>query len=195
MKGLIYLNPFLYNLAVRVSYGGDFRTQYELVAGNIENGWSVLDLCCGDCYLKKFLNETIKYEARDFNRTFIRHAKAKGINASYCDLKGGLREKKKFDCVIMMASLYQFIPEEDGIINSMKKTALKRVIINEPIRNAVSSPNRFVSTLAKVVSNPGGQKMAEMKRFSADSLTALFERHGVTRLIDTKKTLIGIFDL
>jgi len=195
MRGLIYQNPFLYNIAVRLVYGKNFEKHYRFVADNIKGNWSVLDLCCGDCHLKSFLNKTVKYEGRDFNDVFIRHAGTKGINVSYCDLRKPLQEQKKVDCVIMMGSLHQFMPEEDRVINDMKRIASKRVIINEPVKNVVSSENKWVSVLAKIISNPDNEKISNIKRFSRDDVVGIFKRHGVTRIIDGGKDLIGIFDL
>lgn len=195
MRGLIYWNTFLYRSAMEAIYGSDFIRRYELIASEIKQGWSVLDLCCGDCYITRFLGRTIRYEGRDFNKTFIREAKKKGINVSFCDVKKNLEEKERFDCVIMMGGLHQFIPDEDDILRRMKRIAKRRVVICEPCKNIVSSKNMFVSFLAKVVSNPGVGHISDIKRFTYSEIIDFFKRNGAKNIIDAGKDLIGVFEV
>ena len=195
MRGIIYNNVFLYQAAMRAIYGRDFKIRYEAVASNIEKGWSVLDLCCGDCHIAKFLDKSVSYEGMDFNEVFLKRAKRNGIKASFRDLKKGPGIERKFDCVMMMGSLHQFSPEEDRILDVMKKAALKRIIVSEPCRNIVSSGNKYLAFLAKVVSNPGNDRISEIKRFTREDIMDIFRRHAVARVIDAGKDLIGIFDL
>jgi len=195
VRGIIYQNALLYQIAARAMYGRNFRKRYETVAKYIQPGWRVLDICCGDCYLKKILPGTVQYEGRDFNDVFIRYAKKRNINAEYCDIKAGLHEEKKFDCVVMMSSLYHFIPEEDRVMDDMKRAASKRVIISEPIKSLAMEKNAFVSMAAKIISASGGQKLSEMKRFTYEDLKKTFKHHGVNITIEEGKDLIGIFDI
>lgn len=195
MKGLIYHNALLYQLMMRVIYGKDFVRRYVLVADCIDKDWSVLDLCCGDCYIKSFLPKSVHYEGRDFNETFVRGGRAKGITVEYCDMKRGIDARKKYDCVIMMGSLHQFIPNENKVLSDMKGIAKKRVIISEPVKNIVTSKNRIVSMLARVLSNPGDEEMAAIKRLSLDEVKGIYELNGATRTIDAGKDFIGVFDL
>ncbi|MFC1577293.1 class I SAM-dependent methyltransferase [Candidatus Omnitrophota bacterium] len=195
MRGLIYRNTAVYRAAMRAIYGGDFIRRYELVASNIAPGESVLDLCCGDCYITRFLDDSCRYEGRDFNEIFIRQAKSKGISAAFCDIKKGFAQKEKFDCVIMMGSLHQFIPDEDGVLRQMKAAARRKVLISEPGRNIVASDNRLVSLAAKVISNPGGESVSAIKRFTGKEIAAFFERNGAKRIIDAGKDMIGVFEV
>jgi len=195
MRGIIYQNPLLYHTAMHIIYGPHFKKRYELVAANIEKDWTVLDLCCGDCYITNFLDKSVKYEGRDFNNIFLEKARENGLKVSFCDLRKGLDELGHFDCVLMMGSLHQFIPREDIILNEMKNIALKRIIISEPCRNIVSSKNALVSFAAKVISNPGNESTAEIKRFNRNDLLALFNQHHVNSIIDVGKDLIGIFNI
>jgi hypothetical protein len=194
MRGIIYWNDMLYRSAIRLIYGTDFRRRYELVAANIKKGWTVLDLCCGDCHIAKFLDASVKYEGADFNGTFVAGAGKRGIKASLCDLRKGLDTARKFDCVMMMGSLHQFSPREDTMLSSMKKAATGRVIVSEPCKNIVSSGNALISLAAKVISNPGGS-ISRIRRFTRDEILDIFKRHGATRVLDAGKDLIGIFDL
>jgi len=195
MKGLIYHSAFLYHLMMQVIYGKDFVNRYKLVADNIDRNWSVLDLCCGDCYLKKFLDKSAHYEGRDFNDTFIRSARAHGIVVEHCDIKKGVNVKEKFDCVIMMGSMYHFIPDADKVLSRMKAVASKRVIISEPVKNIVTSKNKMVSFIARALTNTGGEEISEIKRLSLDEVKMLYERNGVSYSINAGKDYIGVFDL
>jgi len=195
MRGIIYSNPALYNLMMRLIYGGEFIKRYEAVAGEIGQGWSVLDLCCGDCFIKKFLDPSVEYEGRDFNEVFLKNAERHGIKASFADLKKGLNEHRKFDCVIMMGSFHQFMPAHEELLNSMKRASVKKVIISEPVKNIVSSNNGFISWAAKLLSNPGGEETGNIKRFSKEEMADIFKKNNVSRTIDLGKDFIGVFDL
>ncbi len=195
MKGIIYQSSILYRLMMQFIYGKDFIGRYKSVAQNIDKGWSVLDLCCGDCYITRFLDKSISYEGMDFNDTFVRNAKAKGLVVEQCDLKKDFNPRRKFDCVIMMGSLHQFIPNEDKIVETMKGIATKRVIISEPVKNIVTSNNKIISFLARLISNPGDETVESIKRLTLKDVKDIYERHGVTRTIDAGKDFIGIFEL
>jgi hypothetical protein len=195
MKGLIYHSSILYRLMMQCIYGRDFVRRYSLVADNIDKHWSVLDLCCGDCYITKFLDKDVRYEGRDFNDTFVRNAKAKGLAVEQCDLKKNVDEVKRFDCVIMMGSLHQFIPNEDAMVAAMKRIATKRVIISEPVKNIVVSHNRLVSFIARLLSNPGDETITSIKRLSLEEVTDIYKRNGASRMIDAGKDLIGVIDI
>lgn len=195
MKGLIYYSPTLYRLMMRVIYGNDFVRRYQLVADNIDKNWSVLDLCCGDCYVARFLGKGTDYVGMDFNDTFVNSARAKGLKAEQCDLKKGFDPKRKFDCVIMMGSLHQFIPNEDKIIEAMKRIATKRVIISEPVKNIVVSHNRLVALIARILSNPGDETVASIKRLSLEEVKDIYKRSGVSKVVNAGKDLIGVIDI
>jgi hypothetical protein len=195
MKGLIYHSSFLYRLMMRVIYGNDFAGRYMLVADCIDKNWSVLDLCCGDCYIQRFLDKSVRYEGRDFNDTFVRGGKAKGIVVEHCDLKKGIDASKRYDCVIMMGSLHQFIPNEDKIVAAMKSIATRRVIISEPVKNIVVSHNKVIAFIARLLSNPGDETITSIKRLSLDDVRDIYKKNGVSRVIDAGKDLIGVIDL
>lgn len=195
MRGIIYRDRRLYRLAMRMLYGKDFIRRYELIAANVDTRWSVLDLCCGDCYIAQFFDASVKYAGVDFNKMFVRNAQKRGFDVSFCDLKKGLPIERVFDCVIMMGSLHQFSPRESAIIDVMKKTASRRIIVSEPCKNVVSSKNAVLSFVAKILSNPGDDGLEAIKRFTRKEIVDIFTRHNVSRIIDAGKDLIGVFDL
>lgn len=195
MRGMIYWNTSLYHIAMKGIYGKGFETRYKVVAENVVKGWRVLDLCCGDCYIVNFLDGSVRYEGRDFNNLFLNAMRRKGLKVSYSDLKNDFNENTKFDCVMMMGSLHQFIPDEDSILRKMKAIASKRIIISEPCKNIISTRNPIVSFLAKIISKPDDERISSIKRFDYDGIIAIFKRHGATRIINAGKDVIGVFDL
>ena len=88
MTSIIYRNTLLYNVAVRAIYGKGFYDRYEQIAALIPKHSSVVEVCCGDCYLyKNYLShKNIEYTGLDFNPVFISKARAMGINVLHHNL-------------------------------------------------------------------------------------------------------------
>ena len=194
MRSPVYWHPFLYHIIMRLLYGKDFNSRYEALANLIPPNASVSELCMGDGFLfHKFLTlKNIKYIGLDFNKTCIKAANRKKIKVQLHNvLVDGIPPA---DFVIMQGSLYQFIPNEDVIIQKMLDAASVAVIIAEPIRNRADSKNIFVSSLAKYAVNPGSGHIT--KRFNEKTLLECFRRHKEFReeqIVDSGKELVGVF--
>ncbi len=160
MKSPTYWHPFLYELSLRASLKRSYRKRYEAVAGLIGPGRTVVDICCGDCKIHSFLKGA-DYLGLDFNRTFVKSALARGINAREFDVR---RDPiPAADDVLMIASLYQFIPDHLAILKKAYAAAEKRLILCEPVRNHADSRNRLLSWAAKWLNDPGnGVKKARL---------------------------------
>jgi hypothetical protein len=55
----------------------------------------------------------------------------------------------------MNESLYQFMPLHKQVVDNLLSSALKKVIISEPIINLSNSNNKFISFIARRSANPG----------------------------------------
>lgn len=184
-----YWHPFIYTYGVRLMYGRGFTKRYRAVAA-ATGGLNVFDVCCGDSHLANFLDPG-RYSGMDFNSIFVAQARRQGLNVT---LGNVLTEPwPAAECVVIMASLYQFMPDHQQLIEKALRTATKRVVLSEPIRNLADSPSPVIAWLARHLSNPG--LSAPSGRFNRQSLLALYQAYGVTELIDAGRELVGIFEI
>ena len=82
----------------------------------------------------------------------------------------------------MQASLYQFLPDPQPIVDRMLRAARKQVILAEPIRNIASSKVAPLAFLGRHFTDPGDGQSAH--RFTEESLDRFFSRYA-SRLNET----------
>lgn len=149
MRSPLYWHPVLYETGMRLVYGRGWRLRYRDVARFINEGESVVDVCAGDCALYRYelKAEGVDYLACDINQTFITWAKARGIQTKPLDLRTEVPPSG--DCLVMMGSLCQFIPNEQEIFAKLIASAKRRVIVCEPVRNWSTSSSPFLRMLGR----------------------------------------------
>jgi SAM-dependent methyltransferase len=169
---LIYRNPLLYQLIMRLLYGRHYQSRSRVIADLIEAGSSVLDLCCGSGLLyHRYLREkNVDYTGLDMSRPFVETLNKQGVRAIEWDLQSA-DDLPPADYVIMQSSLCYFLPDPSPLIVRMLNAANKEVIIAEPIRNLSTSNLPFVASVAVKLSGPGG---GHSQRFNEKSLDELF---------------------
>lgn len=178
---------------MRVLYGKNFRSRYETVAAMIPEGASVIDVCCGDCYIYGFLKKKhVDYLGLDVQPGFVNHAVKKGIRAVTFDIKKTIPQPA--DYVLMQGSLYQFIPDHEDMMGRLFAAAKKAVIISEPVANIASCRNPLAKLLARLATRVGGNDFPD--RFTKADLEKLFYGHGVGHIkeINGGRELIGVFN-
>jgi trans-aconitate methyltransferase len=191
-NGFIYWHPAIYHFAMRALYGKGLDSRCKIIAGLLPNGVSVVDVCCGDCYIMRFLNgKNIKYLGLDINPNFVKNVQNLGIEAKLFNLKED--KLPQADYVIMQASLYQFMPDHKIVLDKIFSAARKGVVIAESIKNMTLSNNRIISSIAFLGTKVNGVYFSN--RFAKDELTKLFKDYGVTVLKESEKEkdLIGLF--
>lgn len=153
-SSFVYRSPQAYKLVMKLLYRKRYEDRYRSIAEEIPDGVKVLDVCCGDCALYTlFLKNKALYTGIDITDSFIKSAKKKLINIIPLDVR--FDKLPQSDYIIMQASLYQFIPLHKQIVNNLLDSALKKVIISEPINNLSNSNNRVISFIARRSANPG----------------------------------------
>lgn len=190
MIGPIYWHPITYRAFMRCLYGSQFRSRYLQVVSQIEPGWTVLDICCGDCFLASFLQQENQYIGIDSNTRFVKWAKKEGVEAEQIDVRTG--NLPEADCAVILGSLYQFIPEEAWILKKVLKRVKRRLIVSEPVEN-LSQQSAWLSYLSAIMVNPGYVWANE--RFSRKSLISVFNSLECSRIIENGRELIGVFDI
>jgi hypothetical protein len=180
MTSPIYYHPWIYERVMRLLYRNHYRERIQAVAEAIPPGSSVADICAGDCSLLRYglHNQSADYHAYDINPRFVRWAKKRGIPMKALDIR--INDIPFADCVVMLSSLYQFIPQERKTLEKLLLAAKRRVILAEPIHNVAQSRNPLMRwagrTLTKVGDNPCAQ------RFDEETLRALLAEYGIQTL-------------
>jgi trans-aconitate methyltransferase len=150
---VIYNSAAVYRFVMRVLYGRHYRDRYAAVASMVDSSGSVTDVCCGDCALAGYVPSSVRYTGVDLSDAFVRSAQARSISARRLDVVRDLLPVA--DCVVMMGSLYQFIPEHAAMVRHMLAAARSRVIILEPVRSLATSRFRLVRLLAAHAADAG----------------------------------------
>ncbi len=194
MRSPIYWHPLLYESSIRLIYGRNYKERFCAVADFIDEGESVVDLCAGDCAVFRYAlrDKHVDYIACDINETFLTWAERREISTKRLDvIDDALPEA---DCVIMMGSLCQFIPNEKNVIQKMINAARRRVILTEPVRNWSQSPWTIVRWLGRFGSSLETGEAPH--RFTQETLTPVLKSSGFQpiHLICGQRELIAVFD-
>lgn len=181
---LIYRNSRGYELVMQALYGRHYEERMRAVAGQVPEGSSVLELCCGPgtLYARHLRSRVSSYMGLDVNERFIERLRQAGADAERIDLAADTRQLPEADVVIMQASLYHFLPDAEGIVERMITAARNIVIVSEPIRNLASSDLPVVGALGRRAANPGVGGHA--RRFTETTLDLLMQRYP-SRLLKT----------
>ena len=154
MKSIIYWHPTIYSLLMRLSYRKGYNEKSEAIASLIESNTTIADICCGDGKIYDFLNDkSVEYLGLDFNAYFIKKLCDKGITARVFNLYTD--ELPQSDYILMLASLYQFYPNQKEILHKLFSSAKKYLILSEPVVNYAHSRSKILVYLANKLNNPG----------------------------------------
>lgn len=176
-RSLVYQSHWLYEGAMALLYGRNYRRRHSAIAALIPPNTSVLDVCCGPgtLYSRHLKGRCSSYLGIDINERFIAQVRRRGADG----MMGDVAEMPALpvrDYCVMQASLYQFLPTADSIINKLLNSARQSVIVAEPVRNLADSPNRILRWAGRAMTNPG--RGACPTRFNSDTLARFFERYG-----------------
>ena len=170
--GLIYRSPTLYRLAMSVLDRERARRD-RLVVDAIAAGSSVVDLCCGDASIAPaLLGKSCGYVGLDVNERFVAAARKRGFDARVWDAETA--DVPEADVVCLLASLYQFVPDERRLLEQMLHSAGELVVIAEPVRNWATSGSTFLRAVARRATQVNGRTFehrlseADLDRLAAD---------------------------
>ena len=113
---LVYRSAVGYELLMRALYGRYYTDRMRAVAGEVPDGSSVLELCCGPgtLYLRYLRARTRRYVGIDVNARFVAQLQRRGVDARRLDLAAGADPLPDADAVILQASLYHFLPDPEA---------------------------------------------------------------------------------
>lgn len=174
---LVYRSAVGYELLMRALYGRHYDDRMRAVAGEVPDGASVLELCCGPgtLYLRHLRARTGGYVGIDVNPGFVEQLRRRGVDARRLDLTAGEPPLPAADAVILQASLYHFVPNPERLLDRMLAAARDRVIVSEPVRNLASSNLPVIGSLGRRAADPGVGGHGQ--RFTEETLEALMARY------------------
>jgi hypothetical protein len=171
----IYRSVWLYQLTMRALYHGHYRARQTAIADLIPTGASVVEICSGPAVLHRYLSaKDVAYTGLDLSPRFVSWMRARGIDGRLWDVRSS-RPFPRADCVVMQASLYQFLPDPKPVVDRILEAARRRAIIAEPVRNVTSDPGAL-SRLSARLTDPGTGPAHY--RFDAGRLSRFFDTYG-----------------
>jgi SAM-dependent methyltransferase len=178
---LVYRSAVVYELLMRALYGGHYGERMRLVAEEVPERSSVLELCCGPgtLYERHLRRRAGAYVGLDVNERFVAALRRRGVDARTLDLAADDEPLPSADVALMQASLYHFLPDAGRLVERMLQAARDRVIVSEPIRNLATSGVPVVRLLGRRAADPGVGGHAD--RFTEESLDRLMERYPVAK--------------
>jgi len=186
--GPVYWNVSSYRLAMRFLRPKGRADMYRLISKEIA-GKSTLELCCGYGELIKWI-ENVEYTGMDKNPAFIHSLLNKNIRA----IEGDIMKTPwpPADCLVLIDSLYHFLPQIDEFMGKVLNTPFKKAIISESIVNLSSSSYKWVAKISSWATKVDGQTYP--RRFKEASLQNLFGKYGFKKVMKLDSNLIGILD-
>jgi trans-aconitate methyltransferase len=170
--GLIYRSPALYRLAMSV-LDRERKRRDRLVVDAIAPGSSVVDLCCGDASIAPaLLDKGCSYVGLDVNERFVAAARKRGLDVRPWD--AATMEVPEAEVVCLLASLYQFVPDERKLLERMVQSARRLVVIAEPVRNWATSGSTLLRAVARRATQVNGRTFehrlseADLDRLAAE---------------------------
>lgn len=165
--GLVYRSARMYRLSMRLLEGRAAAHRLKVIVEAIEPGWSVLDLCCGDAAIApSLIAKGCPYVGLDINPAFVRWGRRNQIDVRLWD--ANTMEIPSADVICMLSSLYQFIPDDRALLETMRLRAHKLVIVSEPVRNWASSDSALLRWASHTLTHVDGR--AFVKRHTEASL-------------------------
>jgi SAM-dependent methyltransferase len=174
---LVYRSAAGYELLMRALYGRHYGERMRVIAAEVPEGASVLELCCGPgtLYARHLARRAGGYIGLDVNDRFVAELRRRGVDARTVDLACSSEPLPGADVVLMQASLYHFLPDAQEILDRMLAAARELIVISEPVRNLASSDNPVIGMLGRRATDPGvggGER-----RFTEATLDTLMDRY------------------
>jgi SAM-dependent methyltransferase len=174
---------------MQILYRGALDERNRAVAERIETGARVVDLCCGPplLFTSHLEAKRVRYLGVDLNPAFLDAVRKSGAEAMSLDLRDA-PALPQGDYVIMLGSLYHFLPDPAPLVERMLEAASRQVIFSEPIRNWSQSRFPGMATLAALGTDAGYG--AQSSRFDEGSLDRFFEAYA-DRVVESSPVARG----
>ena len=177
----IYWTAVGYDLIMRIIWGRRHRDILEQANQLIPAGVSVSEVCCGTgtLYRNYLCEKGITYLGMDANGHFIMALKQLGIASKLHDLRKDVIDPA--DYVVICASFYHFVQEQEDVLRRMRASANKAVIVCEPVKNYSHTLIRPLGKVANWLTNPGSGSY--QYRFTPESFREFADKHGASEFL------------
>lgn len=163
--------------------------RYQEVTKYINPGESVLELCAGDGVLSTYLNKN-KYTGFEFNQAFINYGIRKRRNLVLADILA--HPFPESDLIIMISSLYHFIPNAQAVFDKMKNSCRKRIVICENVACLSTSANKWLNMLGKVISV--AHNGTGTHRYSKEEICGFLKENKFSKIYCKNNYVFGVWD-
>ena len=148
MVSIWYRHPELYNLGMLLIHGNNYAKRAKLVAAKIPKNSTVLDIGCGSCLLKKYLDSSCDYEGWDLNKHFVKSAQKKGYKVLLQDCTKTKIPQKDF--IVISDVLHHIYPNDSQLIRACLENACKSLIVIEPFNDPKQNSRRLYRLLRNI---------------------------------------------
>lgn len=187
MTSIVYRHPALYRAVLRVLYRGALADRERIVAALVPHDAEVADVCCGDGGIARRL-ACRQYVGYDVSPRMVEGMIRRGMEARILDV--AREDVPPADVVLMLGSLYQFLPDADAVVSRLRRAARRFVVLAEPHRNLATSRWWLLRALARRATDPGVP--SSRSRFDEESLAALLARHSALHVERTSRETIAV---
>jgi trans-aconitate methyltransferase len=186
--GPVYWNVGFYRATMGILRGRSRGHMYRLLAKEI-GSLSTLDLCCGDGELQRWIPGN-NYVGIDKNEQFVESLQRRKVRAMIGDIEH--ISWPETDCIVIIDSLYHFLPSIDHFMNNLVRHPFRKCIISESIKNWALSPKSWLVRGVVWATRVDGQ--AFPGRFTESTLSGLFKQYGFRRTFQTGYNLVGTLE-
>ncbi len=187
MASLVYRHPRIYRAVLRMLYGGALAERERIVAALVPHDAEVADVCCGDGGIARRLT-CRRYVGYDASIRMVDALVRRGHEAHVLDVS---REgPPAADVILMLGSLYQFLPDAEAVALRLRRAARRFVVLAEPHRNLATSRCSLVAAIARRATDPGVP--SSTSRFDEESLSSLLARHHARHVERTSRETIAV---
>jgi SAM-dependent methyltransferase len=187
--GPVYWNTGSYRLTMKLLRPSGRQAMYRQIAQEIGRR-SVVDLCCGLGELRTWLLGN-PYQGVDKNPAFVAYLQKQNVSVVQGDILQVAWPAS--ECLVMVESLYHFLPDPAPLLAKMKAQAYKKIIISESVVNVAHSPWRWVKWLSEWATRVDSQEFPG--RFTEDSFRAALLPYGFQRFTRVNGTMVAVWNL
>lgn len=186
--GWIYWNGLIYHSVLRLLQGKAHGEMYKRVA-EIVGSESVLDLCCGDGRLSRWLSHT-RYTGIEMNPVFVKSMRRRGLAVIEGDVR--LTEFPPAECAVLIESLYHFLPDVRSFVDKILSHPFQKVIVVESLSHLSRHSVSWVSTFALWSTRVNGRSFQE--RLSSREFQEMMKECGFVRIKPYSKHFFAIWE-
>lgn len=184
--GPVYWNASLYDAAMRLLRPDGRRPLFEFLAKEI-GALPALELCCGSAELSRWL-KTRAYQGIDLNPRFVAGLRRRGLDVCQADVLSAPWPGAA--CLVMIDSLYHFLPDAEPLLARMKAHPARKLILAESVEHVASRP--LLSRLALWATQVEGRQFPD--RYCEATMRGLLERHGFQRVERIGADVVGVLE-